>query len=754
MKHKTFTGVVGRTVDDTIYRYRETDDTPPGAPNIVYIVLDDLGFAQLGCYGSSINTPNIDRLAAEGLRYNNFHTTAVCSATRASLLTGTNHHTAGVPALVDTPTGATNNHHRLKPEYATVAEVLKEYGYATFALGKWHLDANPCGAGTPIGWPLQKGFDRYYGFLHAENDQFHPNLVRDNTAVPQPKSVAEGYHFSEDITDNAIDYLHTHHMNYPGQPFFLYLAYGAMHAPHHAPRAYIERYRGAFDEGWDVLRQRCYERQLQLGVIPPGAELTARNEHVPAWSSLNAKQRAVAAREMEAYAGMLEHTDAQIGRVLEYLQQSGQLDDTAIVLLSDNGASCEGGPAGRFNSLVSMDMTSTLDDEIDYAYEHLDEIGSELAFSHYASGWANLGNVPFPWYKIMAHEGGTKDPLIIRYPRAVPDPGAVRGQYHHVSDITPTVLELLGVEKPATIKGVAQRPCTGTSLFYTLGDADAPDEKHIQYYEVLGNRALYKDGWKAVVNHTFSESYDDDVWELYHVAEDYSENHDVAALYPEKLRELQEDFMHEAGVYDVFPMMRGSMHAGPGKMAQMGPARFPEKTSVFRNVIKPVQLVGERDIAAYHLSHTITARVFRASTAEEGALYAQGSRFGGVAFYVKANRLVYVYNANLPRIYTVRSDAELPAGALELAASFEVHADGSAEVVLYVDGAEAGRGYVAHVGGLKGFETTLGANFFSAVSPEYEPPFAFAGRIDEVVLHQVASDADAATEIARLMAVE
>ena len=802
MKTRTFTGTIGRTTDETLYAYEESDPTPPGAPNVLVIVVDDMGFSQLGCFGSDIDTPNIDRLADEGLRYNNFHTTSVCSATRASLLTGTNHHAAGVPALVDTPTGATNNPGRLKGECATLAEVLHEFGYATFAVGKWHLDSDPTGVGNPIGWPLQKGFDRYYGFLHAENDQFHPNLVRDNTPAPQPKTPEEGYHFSEDITDNMLAYLYNHHMNFPDQPFFAYVAFGAQHAPHHAPREFIERYRGRFDKGWDELRGEWYARQKEIGIIPADARLTPRNDRVPAWSSLSERERAVAAREMEAFAGMLEHTDVQVGRIIDFLRESDQLDDTLVIFLSDNGASCEGGPLGRFNSMTSMDMVSSRDGDVDWAFEHLDEIGSEFAFNHYASGWANLGNVPFPWYKLMAHSGGVKDPLIVRYPREVAGPGGVRTQYHHVSDIMPTVLDVVGVEKPAFVKGVAQREMSGTSMRYTFADADAPTTKHVQYYEVFGNRGIWKDGWKAIVNHTFSETYDDDVWELYHTDVDYSESEDVAERHPDKLAELKEAFLYEAGRNDVFPMMPGSMHAAPGLMARTGSrGAIPEKTSRFRHVTHPFILVSKRDIAAFHASSAIAARIRRDTTDQGGVIYSQGGRFGGVALFVKDNRLVYAYNANYPQVTTVRSTCELDVGEVEVAVAVEVTggasgvgasgvgasgggaggasdgasgggaglaesgaggrvvevaADGEpwAHVTLFVNGEAAGEGEIAAQGGMAGFASSIGANFYSAVSDEYEVPFAFTGELEEVVLHQSAQAGDPRAELRRLLAME
>jgi arylsulfatase len=758
---RIFTGTVGRTMAETRYEYRTEGNDLKNPPNVVYIVLDDMGFAQLGCYGSTINTPNIDRLANEGLRYNNFHTTAVCSATRTSLLTGANHHTAGCASLIELKTGAPNNQDgELKREYALISEILKEYGYATFCTGKWHLSASQGTPGPVDGWPVQRGFDRYYGFLHGENDQYHPHLVRDNTAAPQPKTVEEGYHFSEDIVDNAIDYLFEHNMNFPEQPFFLYLAFGAMHTPHHAPKEYIDAYKGKFDAGWDEVRKQWFKNQKKLGVIPEDAELTDKNEYIDDWDDLSGKQKAVYAREMEAFAGMLTHTDAQIGRLLDYLEKSDQLDNTVIVFLSDNGASAEGGVYGRFNGMSGQDVTSRPEDEIDYAYEHLDEIGTELAFNHYPTGWANCGNTPFQWYKIWAHEGGIKDPLIIRYPKAIQDPGAVRGQYHHVSDITPTILDIIGVDKPEYIKGVRQQPFTGISMKYTLAEPDAPSRKYIQYYEVHGNRGIYKDGWKAVVNHCFVEDYGKDEWELYHVEEDYSEKYNVAGQYPEKLQELKEDFMHEAGKYGVFPMLRFSMHGKPENLGRQyaDKIRIQPARHVFRNVIKPVNLVGNKAIGGSigsRAGQSVVAYLHRDSRSEEGVIYSSGQRFGGFSFYIKDNRLKYVYNANKFQYFTATSKEELPLGDIQAAYVYQYHEDGEyATVELFVNGESAGKTKITRFCYMTGFTASLLANPYSPVTEDYQSPFAFNGRADKIILEQYDTEVDAEEVLRKLANIE
>ena len=755
MKKSIFTGTVGRTIDDTEYRYRIVDTDPKNAPNVIYILMDDMGFAQLGCYGSDIETPNIDRLADEGLRYNNFHTTAVCSATRASLLTGANHHAAGVASLVEMRTGCENGVGRLKPEYATIAEILKEYGYATFCTGKWHLDTNQVAAGPVDGWPLQKGFDRYYGFLHGENDQYHPHLIQDNTAVPQPKSVAEGYHFSEDIVDHAIDYLFEHQVNFPEQPFFLYLAFGAMHTPHHAPKEYIDRYKGKFDEGWDIKRKKWFDNQKRLGVIPQNAELTEKNEYVSDWADLNEKERAVYAREMEAFAGMLTHTDDQIGRLIDYLEDSGQLDNTLIIFLSDNGASAEGGIDGRINAMRGQDVTVRTPGEIDRAYERLDEIGTELAFNHYPTGWANCGNTPFRWYKIWAHEGGIKDPLIIRYPKGISDKGSVRGQYHHVSDLTPTVLDVIGVDKPEYVKGVKQNPFTGTSMKYTFASPDEKSHKRVQYYEVHGNRGIYKDGWKAVVNHTFVEDYDKDKWELYHVDEDYSENHDVADKYPEKLEELKRAFEYEAGKNGVYPMLKFAMHGKPENLGrQFGSlARIEEKTITFGRILRPVDLTWDRNVTAQAVSHTLSAEIVRSSENDEGVIYSNGQRFGGISFYIKDEHLKYVYNANQEQYFEAVSDRTLPTGKLTVGYSF-IRTGNSAEVNIYINGVVAGGVKVTQLAYMVGFTSTIGGNRYSPVTPDYDLPFSFSGEILSLNLHQYGMDLIPEEELKKLLNVE
>lgn len=757
-KKKQFIGTIGRTIKDTDYKYRDIESkTPDGAPNIIYIVLDDLGFAQLGCYGSSIETPNIDRLAKGGLRYNNFHTTAICSATRASLLTGANHHSVGCCATIEMITGCPNGAGEIDKGFGTLAEMLKEYDYDTFACGKWHLTSNGAlnQAGPFDSWPLGRGFDRYYGFLHAMMNQYNPILVQDNSFVDQPKSPEEGYHFSEDITDHALDYICTQKNAYPDRPFFLYLAYGAMHAPHHAPKSYIDKYKGKFDEGWDVLREKWFENQKRIGIIPADAELNPRNEYVPAWDSLSDDQKKVCARYMEAFAGMLTHTDEQIGRVVDYLEKLGELDNTMIVFISDNGASPEGGPEGHLNMNNACNIISK-DDSTEEALEKLDLIGGPFTQNHYPVGWANLGNTPFQWYKTWVHSGGVKDPMIVFYPNLIKDEGGIRSQYHHVIDITPTVLDVIGVKKPEYIKGIPQKPFEGKSFKYTFDDPEAADERKIQYYEMLGNKGIYKKGWKAVTNHTFNDSFDEDEWELYHVETDYSERHNVAARYPEKLRELQDEWLIEAGKYNVFPQHLNSHVSGPDAVTKLigGNLHRPSKVSEFKHIYRYFDL--QDDPGTRGTSFVLEAVIKRNEITEDGVIYSTGDRFGGWSLYIKNNHLYYAVNLGGKKEETLKSKEELTAGKADIRLELRLMKDENrANVRLFVNGVNIGEADVEnYTDGVGNSFNTIGANRYVSVTKEYESPFIFKGDIEYLKIRTADSEVTTEELINKFMAID
>ncbi|HUD15691.1 MAG TPA: arylsulfatase, partial [Acidimicrobiales bacterium] len=517
--HDRFEGVINRTEAESTPWWATPPHPGEDAPNVVLVLLDDTGFSHFGCYGSDLATPNIDRLASGGLRYSNFHVTPLCSPTRASLLTGRNHHTVGMRSLSNFDSGYPHMRGHISNHAATVAEVLRDEGYATFALGKWHLCAmeNASAAGPYDQWPCQRGFDRYYGFLEGETDQFHPELVYDNHAVEPPATPDQGYHLSEDLVDHAIGFIHDSVSIRPDRPFFTYLAFGAMHAPHQAPAPYLEKYRGRFDDGWDVAREKWFARQLGMGLLPADTELAPRNPGVEPWDSLPTNQKLLAARLQEAFAAFLEHTDAQIGRLVDALEELGRLDNTLFILLSDNGASQEGGPFGVMHEMKYFNFLVETPDE---AVERIDDIGGPHSHANYPWGWAQAGNTPFKWYKQNTHEGGVHVPLIVHWPDRITDRGGLRDQFHHVSDVVPTIYQILGIEPPDTYRGLEQIPIAGESLAYTFDAPDAPDAKQVQYFEMMGHRAIYSNGWKAVTRHPPGVPFDDDVWELYHLAED------------------------------------------------------------------------------------------------------------------------------------------------------------------------------------------------------------------------------------------
>jgi arylsulfatase len=533
-----------------------------------------------------------------------------------------------------------------------------------------------------------------------------------------------------------------------------------MHTPHHAPKEYIDKYKGKFDKGWDAIREEWFANQKRLGVIPESAELTDRNEHVEAWDTLSDKQKKAYARYMEVFAGFLDHTDVQIGRLIDFLEEQNILDNTMIVLLSDNGASAEGGRDGHFNLNTSMDILEDYPRDVELALEHYDTLGDEYSQPHYPSGWANAGNTPFQWYKQWTYEGGVKDPLIIRYPKGITENGGVVSQFAHVSDITPTVLDVLGFEKPESIKGVAQRPLEGISFKATFTDTDAKTDKNVQYFEMHGNRAIYKDGWKAVVNHTFNasygEDYDDDVWELYHVDEDYSEKHDVADKYPKKLQELKDEWLIQAARYGVFPMMQtGMLHSRDDLQANYKHMKLPAQTLVYKNVKFPYNLNADPGLGSRN--QTITVELDRKQTSEEGVLISKGDRFGGISLYVKDNKPKFVYNLDADTYWIVESNQELPLGKVTVQLKFEVTGHRKAVAGLYINDQKVGETKI------EDFFYTVGAGslvslkwnkFTSVYGKDYDSPFEYNGTINQVVIDLPVSKLDGEDDLNKALHVE
>ncbi|KKK39251.1 arylsulfatase [Mesobacillus campisalis] len=701
-------------------------------PNIVYIVLDDSGFSDLASYGSEMKTPNLDKLAENGLRYNNSHVTPVCSPTRAALLTGRNPHSAGMATVANFDMGPEypNKRGRIKPEAGTVAEVLKENGYNTYALGKWHLA--PSHQATPAGpyenWPLAKGFDRFYGFLEDSSDQYKPELVQDNSFIETPDD--ENYHFSEDLVDQANQYVTDHASVNPDKPFFMYLAFGAQHQPVQVPKKYIDMYKGVYDKGWDEIRKERFERQKELGIIPENTGLPPLNPGVKPWDQLTKEEKNAFIRFQETYAGFMTHTDEQIGRLIDNLERVGELEDTMIVFLSDNGASSMGKDTGSINhTLAYNDIKESLDD----IAKNTKYIGSDKTKAEFPQGWAQVSGTPYRLYKSTMYNAGIKSPLIVYYPKGMKEEarGEVRSQFVHAIDVTPTVYELAGIKLPTEIKGVEQMPLHGESFADTFNDGGAETRK-TQFFENNGQRAIYHDGWKAIGLHSPAQGQDFtlDKWELYHVAEDASETKDLAGAQPEKLKELQDLFEEEAGKYNVFPMSfimgdgflsipKDSLRAKNSFTFYQGMSRLPEGASPF--------LINR--------SYSITVPIKR-DKKDEGVLLALGSTESGYTLYIKNNRLVYEYNRG-NKVYKIESRQKVPSGPSTITYKFDHTGQHKGTGTLYLNGEKVGEAAIEETHKFKlSFEgLDIGKDSNYPVSPAYvkQRDFEFTGEIEKVV---------------------
>jgi len=725
-QYEPFEGVIARTQVESQPSWPVPPHPGEDAPNVVVILLDDTGFSHFGCYGSGLTTPTIDGLAAGGLRYSNFHVTPLCSPTRASLLTGRNHHAVGMRAISNFDSGYPHMRGHITNHATTMAEVLRDEGYATFAVGKWHLCPmeNASAAGPYDQWPCQRGFDRFYGFLEGETDQFSPDLVYDNHRIEPPASPEDGYHLSEDLVDHAIQFIHDSVSIRPDRPFFTYLAFGAMHAPHQAPAEYLEKYRGAFDDGWDVARSEWFARQIELGLLPPATELAPRNPGVEPWDSLPDNQRRLAARLQEAFAAFLEHTDAQIGRLVADLEQLGQLDNTLLLLMSDNGASQEGGPFGILHEMKYFNMLVETPDE---AVERLDDIGGPHSHANYPWGWAQAGNTPFKWYKQNTHEGGVHVPLIAHWPDRIADRGGIRDQFHHVNDIVPTVYDVLGIAAPDVYRGFEQLPISGTSMRYTFDDPDAPTTKAVQYYEMFGHRALIADGWKAVTRHTQGVPFDDDTWELYHYEIDRSECNDLAATHPEKLEELIARWWVEAEEQGVLPLDDRSIELFFTRYRDRSVHPTDRRYTYYPPMAPlPAQVAPGMGGRGFEL----TASIDRPASAG-GVLYATGTENSGISVFVQNDRLVFDYNCFNDH-HVLESSIPVPVGPSVVGVHFRREgAGGSAEVL--VDGVPCGDmaiPFAMHI--ISSVGPSVGYDHGSPVSERYSGHFPFEGTLHHV----------------------
>ena len=727
---EAFEGVIGRTFRESTPWWPAPRSDAAGRPDVVLIVLDDVGFGSLGCYGSEIDTAHMDAIAGRGLRYNNFNVTPLCSATRAALLTGRNHHSVGMAYLSNVDTGYPGYRGRITDRAATAAEVLRERGFATMCVGKWHLAPleQTTAAGPYDQWPLGRGFDRYYGFLDALVDQYYPDLVYDNHRVDPPGRPEEGYHLSEDLVDHAIGFVRDHVSVAPERPYFLYLAFGAAHTPHQAPEAYLEKYRGRYDCGWDVAREERFARQKRLGVIPEDAQLAPRNPGVEPWESLNLDQRRLYARMQEAYAAFLDHTDDQVGRLMGFLEGLGRLDDTVVVLLSDNGASQEGGPHGGCDIVTYEESRFCT---VEFNLERFDTIGGPDSQVNFPWGWAQVENTPLKRWKQNTHAGGVRTPLVVSWPSGIGEAGAVRSQFHHAVDVVPTLFDLLDVTPPDEIRGIPQLPYHGVSMRYSFSAPDAPSTRSTQYFEMIGHRAIYHDGWKALTLHTKGGPFDNDPWELYHVAEDFSECRDLAAEAPEKLGELAELWEREARRYGVFPLddrylsVRSSTYQLPGS---------PRRRTHFRYLPGMERIPAGATPLIFDRSYRIEARVVPLVGTEQGVLVAVGDVSGGYVLYLRDGHLVHEYNY-LGRRQRLVSSASVAPGTRRLAFEFDRTDKYCGTGRLRVDGkvmAEAtmvdmARNMISW-GGL-----SIGVDALSPVSSLYPKGFPFSGGIESVV---------------------
>ena len=744
-RQSRFEGTIGRTLADSREWYEEAPHPGADAPNVVVVLLDDTGFAQLGCYGSDIDTPNIDALAANGLQFTNFHVTPLCSPTRAALLTGRSQHAVGMRTVSNFRTGFPHQRGHITNSAATVAEVLREQGYATFCVGKWHLaPMEQCSAAGPFDqWPLARGFDRFYGFLEGETDQFNPQLVCDNHPIEPPGRPEDGYHLSEDLVDQALRMVSDSRGVRPDRPFFLYVPFGATHAPHQAPASYLAKYRGKYDDGWDVTRQRWFERQLEAGVIPDGTELAPRNPGVDAWDDLPENQRKLASRLQEAFAAFLDHTDDQIGRLVDGLRDLGQLDNTVLLVLADNGASQEGGPFGIMHEMKFFNGLVDLPDDV---IGRLDDIGGPHSHTNYPWGWAQCGNSPFKWYKQNTHEGGVHVPLILHYPAgtAADHRGSRRNQFVYVSDIAPTIYDLVGVTAPQTYRGVEQLPVTGHSFAAAVGDPDAASTNTVQYFEMMGSRAIVAGEWKAVCKHIPGADFDTEQWELYHLATDWSECTDLAAAQPDRLRELIELWWVEAERHGVLPLDDRTIELFGARFRPHSPHPV-DKRYVYRPPMSP--LPGQAAAAIGGRSFDLTAQVTRAAS-QDGVLFATGSENSGISVFVQNDRLVVDYNA-FDDHSLVESAVEVPAGDSTLVVRLRRGDGGSGSISIEVNGAPAGTVELPLVMLLiSSIGVSIGFDHGSAVSTRYDAPFPFTGKLHELEI-QLVDDQDFAAQAAQ-----
>jgi arylsulfatase len=678
---------------------------PEGAPNVLVVLIDDMGFGAPSAFGGPCRMPTADRLADNGLRYSRFHVTALCSPTRQSLLTGRNHHSVGMGVTTEMASAAPGYSGIRPRSAATLAQVLAGNGYNTGAFGKWHQtparDVSP--AGPFDRWPTGEGFEKFYGFICAEMNHWYPVLFDGTTPMEPARRPEDGYHLSEDLVDQAIGWIRDQKTLNPDVPFFAYVPFGATHAPYHVPKEYREKYRGRFDHGWDRQREITLRRQKELGVVPLDADLAPWADGVPHWNQLSGAERRSAASLMELYAGFAEHTDEQVGRLVDALEQIGALDNTLIFyILGDNGASAEGGLGGTLNE---HRFASGIPDSAEFINRCDDALGDATTHAHYPVGWALAMNTPYQWTKqVASHFGGIRDGLVVHWPDGIEERGGVRNQFHHVIDVMPTILEAAGLPAPATVNGIAQQRLEGTSMLYSFNNPGAPERHRLQYFEMVGHRGIYHDGWMAVTRHgvpwemvqgNSTSSYDDDVWELYDTTVDWTQARNISARHPAKLRELQQLFLIEAAKYDVFPLDDRMTERENPREAGRQDLFGDRRTVTFHG--SGLRLTEETAPNVKNRSHTITATVDVPDEGAAGVLVAQGGRFGGWSLYIHAGRPHYAYNYFGLTVHTVAGPERVPAGQHDIQLDFAYDGGGVGKggtARLLIDGGKVAEGRV------------------------------------------------------------
>jgi arylsulfatase len=729
-----FKGKIAKRYEDSKEWWPEPVTPPKGAPNVIIFLLDDVGFAQVGCFGGLIDTPNVDRLAKNGLRFNNFHTTALCSPSRATLMAGRNPHSIGLGSHALTAMGFPG-YNAMVPETAkSVANYLQEAGYVNYALGKW--DHTPLYEVSQVGpfhrWPSGEGFDHAYTFMAADVHQFVPVMWNDHTPEPYHKTE----HLDVDLANRAIEWITGHKSIKPDLPFMMLWASGSMHSPHHAPREYITKYRGKFDMGWDKAREIILENQKRLGVVPQNTKLTDRIDEIPAWDDLNEDQKKLYARQMEVFAAQMELVDNEIGRVLENLKRIGELDNTLIFVTSDNGASGEGGLSGTFNETYVLNGLQT---PFDASMRHYPNWGDATTYPHYHAGWAMAGNTPFRYFKQSEHRGGQTDALVVHWPKGIKARNQIRNQYHHIADIAPTILEAAGLSVPQEYHGIEQQPMEGISMAYSFDNPKASNRKKRQYYEMFGNRAIWVDGWKAVTLHAgrmpwqlnVTLDFEKDKWELYNVAKDFSESTDLADKYPKKLEELKKIFDEEAWKYNVYPLYDDMIR----RLAVQQDRLFGDQKVFVYYAPGAYRIAEKASVPVKNRPHTITTTIDLKGY-EEGVICCVGGMTGGFTMFIKGGRLYYDYNY-LDGVYYTLASPKLPQGPTELKFNFIKTKEFGGTGELYVNGKKVDTVDMPrmHISTYSLAETfDVGRDTGTQVSKLYKGPFPFKGAIDKVVI--------------------